>query len=68
LSKYKIYATQNETLQKLTWDQGKRFALTETHTDVLRYRQNTRMWANAQRAGRPAEYRCRPPFNAAKFG
>jgi len=23
------------------------------------------MWANAQRDGRPAEYRWRPPFNAA---
>jgi len=28
----------------------------------------TRMWANAQRDGRPAEYRWRPMFNAAKFG
>ena len=27
-----------------------------------------RMWANAQRDGRPAEYRWRPVFNAAKFG
>ena len=27
-----------------------------------------RMWANAQRDGRPAECRCRPLFNAAKFG
>jgi len=26
------------------------------------------MWANAQRDGRPAEYRWRPMFNAAKFG
>ena len=26
------------------------------------------MWANAQRDGRPAEYRCRPLSNAAKFG
>ena len=26
------------------------------------------MWANAQRAGRPAEYRWHPLFNAAKFG
>jgi len=26
------------------------------------------MWANAQRDGRLAEYRWRPPFNAAKFG
>jgi len=27
----------------------------------------TRMWAKAQRDGRPAEYRWRPLFNAAKF-
>jgi len=26
------------------------------------------MWANAQRDGRPAKPRCRPLFNAAKFG
>ena len=26
-----------------------------------------RMWANVQRDGRPAEYRWRPLFNAAKF-
>ena len=29
---------------------------------------HTRMWASAQRDGRPAEYRWRPLFNAAKFG
>ena len=28
----------------------------------------TRMWATAQRNGRPAEHRWRPLFNAAKFG
>ena len=28
----------------------------------------TRMWANAQPDGRPAEHRWRPQFNAAKFG
>ena len=28
----------------------------------------TRMWANPQRDGRPAEYRWRPLFNTAKFG
>jgi len=27
----------------------------------------TTMWANAQRDGRPAEYRWRPLLNAAKF-
>jgi len=26
------------------------------------------MWANVQRNSRPAEYRWRPLFNAAKFG
>ena len=33
----------------------------------LQYKQ-TRMWANAQRDGRPAEHRWRPLVNAAKFG
>jgi len=28
----------------------------------------TRMWANAQRDGRPAKHMWRPLFNAAKFG
>ena len=28
----------------------------------------TRMWANAQPDGRPAEYKWHPLFNAAKFG
>ena len=28
----------------------------------------TRIWANAQHDGRPAQYRWRPLFNAAKFG
>ena len=30
--------------------------------------ERTRMWANAQRDGRPDEYKWRPLFNAAKFG
>jgi len=28
----------------------------------------TRMWANAQRDGRPAKHRCRSLFSDAKFG
>jgi len=32
------------------------------------FTKRTRMWVNAQRDGRPAEYRWRPLFNAAKFG
>jgi len=37
---------------------------------VTKYRKNkeTRMWVNAQRDGRPAEYRWRHLFNAAKVG
>jgi len=36
--------------------------------NVLQHKINTtRMWANAQRDGRPAKYRWRPLFNAAKF-
>jgi len=30
--------------------------------------ESTRMWANAQPDGRPAEHRWRPLFNAPKFG
>jgi len=33
-----------------------------------RNRTKLEMWANAQRDGRPAEYRWCPLFNAAKFG
>jgi len=33
-----------------------------------RKKKELEMWANAQRDGRPAEYRWRPLFNAAKFG
>jgi len=36
--------------------------------DLTKKRRETRMWANAQRDGRPAEHRWRPLFNAAKFG
>jgi len=34
----------------------------------VQFKSKTRMWANAQPDGRPAEHRCRPLFNAAKFG
>ena len=37
------------------------------HTTVAK-EEKLEMWANAQRDGRPAEYRWRPVFNAAKFG
>ena len=35
---------------------------------IERKKEELEMWANAQRHGRPAEYRWRPLFNAAKFG
>jgi len=37
-------------------------------TKWFRRRMILGMWANAQRDGRPAEYRWRPLFNATKFG
>jgi len=42
--------------------------LTKPFVRPLIFQFPTRMWANAQRDGRPAEYRWRPLFNAAKFG
>jgi len=42
---------------------------TFTQRQIIYQRQlQTRMWANAQRDGRPAEHRWRPVFNAEKFG
>jgi len=37
-------------------------------TAEIRRGKTKRMWANAQRDGRPAKYTWRPPFNAAKLG
>jgi len=41
--------------------------LPREETDKLNHTQ-LEIWANAQRDGRPAEYRWRPLFNAANFG
>ena len=52
---------------------------TQTHVTTIHFVSSTtyakcnkpkknRMWATGQRDGRPAEYRWRPLFNAAKFG
>jgi len=38
------------------------------HSGHRYFMKKPEMWANAQRDGRPAEYRWRPLFNAAKFG
>jgi len=40
-------------------------ATAEIRRGKKKRRKNYRMWANAQRDGRPAEYRWRPLFNAA---
>ena len=55
---------------KLRTSSNELFANNELTTLVLVYTktEKTRMWANAQRDGRPAKYRWRPLFNAAKFG
>ena len=41
---------------------------THCHAYAVSETTTTRMWANAQPDGRPAEHRWRPVFNAAKFG
>ena len=46
----------------------KDFSATKNQWDFAASLHKTRMWANAQRDDRPAEYRWRPLFNAAKFG
>ena len=50
------------------WDEvdGEKYIESSLQSQGKAYR--TRMWANAQRDGRPAEHRWRPLFNAAKFG
>jgi len=46
-----------------------RVSLTQIHSAVPKvFHTQTRMWANAQPDGCPAEHRWRPLFNAAKFG
>jgi len=44
------------------------FATAEIRRGKKKIEDRTRMWANVQRDGRPAEHRWRPLFNAAKFG
>jgi len=49
---------------------------TYTHINTMKYNKQEKskktntleMWANAQRDGRPAQYRWRPLFNVARFG
>jgi len=52
---------QNLTQQKHAFTNQNKGTITQNKTQL-------EMWANAQRDGRPAEYKWRPLFNAAKFG
>ena len=45
-----------------------RLRVTLNSTYLVKVRKKLEMWANAQRDGRPAEYRWHLLFNAAKFG
>jgi len=57
--------------QKHAWSHAWSMELTDVSIDAivaLTKQKQTRMWANAQRDGRPAEYRWRPLFNASTFG
>ena len=44
-----------------------RWGKKEEEEERKKKQDETRMWANAQRDGRPAEHRWRPLFNAANF-
>jgi len=64
-------ATSNNVCFCTTWQMGNTKIAFFTQVQVLFHcvaRIQLEMWANAQRDGRPAEYRWRPLFNAAKFG
>jgi len=54
-------------LPRLSRKKAVKWMLCYIWTDDLTISCNTRMWANAQRDGRPAKYSWRPLFNAAKF-
>jgi len=53
---------------KLFADDVKLYVKVVNSVDVSVLQDATRMWANAQRDGRPAKHRWRPLFNAANFG
>jgi len=45
-----------------------RNSISAMHSSKQQNKNETRMWANAQRDGHPANYRWRPLLNAEKFG
>jgi len=60
----------NGIWQAVSWYLWLLIAYTISYLTMWKYSNThlTRMWAIAQRGGRPAEYRWRPVLNAAKFG
>ena len=62
LMKLSVWSDNRRELFEHIYTCTQQLHVTMEHSSV------TRMWANAQRDGRPAEYRWRPLFNAAKFG
>ena len=68
-----LQGTSRHGLHRLTVLQSVTSGITETTVTVIvnarsgQSNLTTRMWANAQRDGHPAEYRWHPLFNAAKF-
>ena len=50
------------------WDYSGRKGRDGQNTKIDKIRKGTRMWANAQRDGRTAEYRLHTLFNDTKFG
>ena len=55
-------------MEKLNLTQQKRTFTNQKKCITTQNKLKLEMLANAQRDGRPAEYRWRPLFNAAKFG
>jgi len=56
--------------QPVSWLVLQKLNLTQhpQHKNATQNKYTLEMWANAERDGRPAEYRWRPLLNAAKFG
>jgi len=59
LAQYQLNKTKSNTTKANIYKKQK---------DTITQNKHTRMRTNAQRDGRPVEYRWHPLFNAAKFG
>jgi len=67
---FSMYRKMREPMKSLTDTANGNRIISNVQTDAHVYERPNQleMWANAQRDGRPVEYRWRPLFNAAKFG